>query len=269
MLENDDPRAAADTAGDPVESGAEHDSGEQGEANNEPTVAELQQQLREAQRREELLVSLTSRGSSRPAAEAPVNPPTAPDPRAERDLRENNLKKQALRARVAELADKDDPTSKLLLEIAEQRLEDLNTMGNALRYLHGELQEMRAEASVSESDRDGWKAWYKEHKGDYNSLDAARLGYEGHKALEAAKAPKPAANGARPSASAKPAVRQKVDISLRPMGASETRKAEVAQMKTDDFDDRIAALKAGSAEDRAEARRLEGLLNDGALELVD
>ena len=63
-----DPDAAATTAGDPAESGAEHESGEQGsEASHTPTVEELQAQLTEMQRREELLLRAASRGAQ-PAA---------------------------------------------------------------------------------------------------------------------------------------------------------------------------------------------------------
>jgi len=269
MADELDPNAAAGTAGDPGDPGAEHGSGEQGES--QPTVEELQAQLAEMGRREELLLKSVSRGGSRAAAEAPVNPPTAPDPRAEGALRDNDRRIQAERAEVARLAEGGDVTSKYLLRQAEQRVEDLERFGTAMRYLYGEMQEMKATSSIPEAERDDWSQWYATNKGDYNSVKAARLAYEGHKALEASKAPRAPANGSgvKPLAPRAPAPKQRVDISIRPMGSEETRKA-VAQMRGDDFDNQLAALQASNDPgDRAKARDLQGRMMSGELDLID
>ena len=248
MAEELDPNAAAGTAGDPAESGAEHDSGEQGEGEAQPTVAELQAQLARMQEREELLLRVASRGGA-PAAQAPVNPPTAPDVRAERDLRENQQKRQALEAEIAQLAEQGDKPSRLLLQVKRDRLEDLETIGNALRAIYAKVQDLEADSTVIASDRDAWKAWYKDHKADYNSIDAAKLAFEGHKALEAAKNPPkaPATNGAggKPAGST-PRLTKRVDmggVSIKPLDAEQTR-AKVTQIKTADLEAQLAELRA-------------------------
>jgi hypothetical protein len=134
--------------------------------------------------------------------------------------------------------------------------------------MYGQMQEMQAERGIPEDERDAWKEWYDANRGDFNNIKAARLAYAGHKALEAAKNPvRPTnGNGGTPPATRAAAVKQKVNISLRPMGSEETRKT-VAQMRGDDFDAQIAALQAEGR--HAEARTLQGKLNAGELDLMD
>ena len=245
MADELNPNAAAPT-GDPAESGAESDPGDVGTGEAEPTVAELQARLAEMQRREELLLRAASRGAQ-PAAEAPVNPPTAPDPRAESALRENQLKRQALEAEIAQLAEQGDKPSRLLMQVKQDRLEDLNSIASALRHMYGQLQELQADATVEPGERAAWKSWYKDHKADYNSINAAKLAFEGHKAIEAAKnPPKPAENGTggKPVGSPRPV--KKVDmggVSLKPLGAEETR-TKVTQIRTIDLESQLAELRA-------------------------